>query len=132
MKVIQIIQSKEHYLTIFWISERIGRTNRLRGINYNCGTDIKDSYFAVVDEKLTKIYTNRYMHDLNADKVDIAIDSIYEKINKDKEEYKKIQFEKSFHNFLQEQREEIDFTNKIDRDIISSVVNKFLDNIDIE
>ena len=72
------------------------------------------------------------MHDLNADKVDIAIDSIYEKINKDKEEYKKIQFEKSFHNFLQEQREEIDFTNKIDSDIISSVVNKFLDNIDIE
>lgn len=133
MKLIEIIQSKEYDLTIFWVYERITkRQNRLLGINFHLGVDFIDSSFAVVDEELTKIYTNKFKCNLLEDKIDIAIESIYEKISKDNEEYKKMQFEKSFHNFLQEQREEIDFINKIDRDIISSVVNKFLDSIDIE
>lgn len=130
MKLIEIIQSKEYDLTIFLVYKRTTkRQNRLLGINFHLGVDFIDSSFAVVDEELTKIYTNKFKCNLLADKIDIALESIYEKINKEHEDYKKKQFEKCFHDFLQEQRETIDFINKKDRDIIHDVVNMFLNSI---
>lgn len=130
MKLIEIIQSKEYDLTIFLVYKRTTkRQNRLLGINFHLGVDFIDSSFAVVDEELTKIYTNKFKCNLLADKIDIALESIYEKISEEHEDYKKKQFEKCFHDFLQEQRETIDFINKKDRDIIHDVVNMFLNSI---
>lgn len=131
MKLIEIIQSKEYDLTIFWVYERITkRQNRLLGINFHCGVDFIDSSFAVVDEELTKIYTNKFKCNLLEDKIDIAIESIYEKMNKDNETRIKKEFEARFHDFLQEQRFSINFKSLEEREVIIEIINNFFNKID--
>ena len=131
MELIEIIQSKEHDLTIFWIYEKITKIqNRLLGINFHGGVDFIDSSFAVVDEELTKIYTNRFKCNLLDDKIDIAIESIYEKINKDDETRIKKEFEARFHDFLQEQRFSINFKSLEERKVIIEIINNFFNKID--
>lgn len=131
MELIEIIQSKEHDLTIFWIYEKITKIqNRLLGINFHGGVDFIDSSFAVVDEELTKIYTNIFKCNLLEDKIDIAIESIYEKINKDDETRIKKEFEARFHDFLQEQRFSINFKSLEERKVIIEIINNFFNKID--
>lgn len=131
MKLIEIIQSKEYDLTIFWVYERITkRQNRLLGINFHCGVDFIDSSFAVVDEELTKIYTNKFKCNLLEDKIDIAIESIYEKISEDNETRIKKEFEARFHDFLQEQRFSINFKSLEEREVIIEIINNFFNKID--
>lgn len=131
MKLIEIIQSKEHDLTIFLIYEKITkRQNRLLGINFHCGVYFIDSSFAVVDEELTKIYTNKFNCNLLADKIDIALESIYEKMNKDNETRIKKEFEARFHDFLQEQRFSINFKSLEEREVIIEIINNFFNKID--
>lgn len=131
MKLIEIIQSKEHSLTIFWTYERITKRQiRLLGINFHCGVDFIDSSFAAVDEELTKIYTNRLECNLLEDKIDIAIESIYEKINKDDQTRIKKEFEARFHDFLQEQRFSINFKSLEERKVIIEIINNFFNKID--
>ena len=131
MKLIEIIQSKEHDLTIFLIYEKITkRQNILLGINFHCGVDFIDSSFAVVDEELTKIYTNKFKCNLLADKIDIALESIYEKMNKDNETRIKKEFEARFHDFLQEQRFSINFKSLEEREVIIEIINNFFNKID--
>ena len=131
MKLIEIIQSKEYDLTIFWVYERTTkRQNRLLGINFHWGVDFIDSSFAVVDEELTKIYTNKFECNLLEDKIDIAIESIYEKISKDNETRIKKEFEARFHDFLQEQRFSINFKSLEEREVIIEIINNFFNKID--
>lgn len=131
MKLIEIIQSKEHNLTIFWTYERITKRQiRLLGINFHWGVDFIDSGFAVVDEELTKTYTNKFECNLLEDKIDIAIESIYEKINKDDETRIKKEFEARFHDFLQEQRFSINFKSFEERKVIIEIINNFFNKID--
>ena len=131
MKLIEIIQSKEHDLTIFLIYEKITkRQNKLLGINFHCGVDFIDSSFAVVNEELTKIYTNKFKRNLLADKIDIALESIYEKISKDNETRIKKEFEARFHDFLQEQRFSINFKSLEEREVIIEIINNFFNKID--
>ncbi len=131
MKLIEIIQSKEHNLTIFWTYERITKIQiRLLGINFHWGVDFIDSSFAVVDEELTKTYTNKFECNLLEDKIDIAIESIYEKINKDNETRIKKEFEARFHDFLQEQRFSINFKSLEEREVIIEIINNFFNKID--
>lgn len=131
MELIEIIQSKEHSLTIFWTYERITKRQiRLLGINFHWGVDFIDSSFAAVDEELTKIYTNRLECNLLEDKIDIAIESIYEKINKDDGTRIKKEFEARFHDFLQEQRFSINFKSLEERKVIIEIINNFFNKID--
>lgn len=131
MELIEIIQSKEHDLTIFLIYEKITkRQNKLLGINFHCGVDFIDSSFAVVNEELTKIYTNKFKRNLLADKIDIALESIYEKINKDDGTRIKKEFEARFHDFLQEQRFSINFKSLEEREVIIEIINNFFNKID--
>ena len=131
MELIEIIQSKEHSLTIFWTYERITKRQiRLLGINFHWGVDFIDSSFAAVDEELTKIYTNRLECNLLEDKIDIAIESIYEKINKDDGTRIKKEFEARFHGFLQEQRFSINFKSLEERKVIIEIINNFFNKID--
>ena len=131
MESIEIIQSKEYYLTIFWVYERITkRQNKLLGINFHLGVDFIDSSFAVVDEELTKIYTNKFKRNLLADKIDIALESICEKMIRDNETRIKKEFEECFHNFLQEQRFNINFKSLEEREVIIEIINNFFNKID--
>ena len=131
MELIEIIQSKEHDLTIFLTYERITKRQiRLLGINFHYGVDFIDSSFAVVDEELTKIYTNKFKRNLLADKIDIALESIYEKMIRDNETRIKKEFEECFHNFLQEQRFNINFKSLEEREVIIEIINNFFNKID--
>ena len=133
MKKIEIIQLRQHDLTIFWIYEKIyGVPKRLRGINYHCGVDAIDGSFAVEDEELTKIYVNRFKGNLEASKIDIAVESIYEEINKEHDKHNRNNFEKAFYEFLQEQRSSLDFKDEKEKNIIRDVINDFLDKANIE
>ena len=136
MGLIEIIQSKEHNLTIFWVYERITkRQNRLLGINFHWGVDFIDSSFAVVDEELTKIYTNRFKCNLLEDKIDIALESIYEEIRNKETSTLEEMFERNFLDFLIKQSKKtlgLNVQNKQERDIIRDVVNIVLNEIDME
>ena len=131
MKLIEIIQTERNDMTIFWIYEQVTkRQNILLGINFHCGVDFIDSSFAVVDEELTKIYTNRFKGNLLADKIDIAIESIYEKRSKDNETQIRKEFEARFHDFLQEQRFIINFESFEQRKLIIEIIDNFFNKID--